>query len=247
MIGYLTMWHPENLLYVKKGIQIDKGPHSRTVYLKDKLRSDGLAGIKENKYAVYCAVPLTSAPEELKPSIKKRQTTLLDILNEAALTTYDPSSAPYSPDLSLEIKPQEIYRVDKGKVVEARFFTLLDLLPSTGVGVEEETARDYNRIAVVLHDKAIRNSRMQPNRMIHLQYDNLEAQKEQLIEVFQFLQNFEPGMGFDNGVPVLLGFRGNKVVNLEKETYRIFPDLEYMYDGKKPIIRLTAENPEIFL
>ncbi len=235
----------ENLIYSTHGLQIHKGPLSRSAYLKDKLKGDGLADIKENKHAVYCAVPLTSAPEKLKPFIKKRQMILLDILKEAGITGYDPSSARYSPDLSLEIPPQVIYRVDKGKVVESRFFTLLDILPSTGVGIEEETANDYNRISVVLHDRAIRTSRMQTNRTIHLQYDNLEEQREQLVEVFRYLQGFEPGMGFDNGESVLLGFQGRRVVNLEKEIYRLFPDFRYKYEPKVPAIKLIASNPEI--
>lgn len=235
----------ENLFYAKHGLQIDKGPLLRPFYLKRLLAQDGLAGIKENPLAAYCAVPLTSAPEVLKPYIAQRQATLLDILQEAGITGYDPNSADLSPDKSLDLKPKVIYRVDKGKVASARFFTLLDLLPSTGVGVEEEVANNYNRIAVILHDKNIRTSRMQTNRSIHLEYDNLEEQGGQLVEVFRFLQGFKPGMGFDNGEPVLLGFQGNRVVNLEKEICEAFPNLRYEYEGHIPAIKLLAADPKI--
>lgn len=237
----------ENFLYPRHGLQIHHGPLTRPFYLKDKLKGDGLANIKENKHAAYCAIPLTSAPDELKPFIKQRQEILLGILKDAGLETYDPSSAPLSPDIGLGIPPPIIYKTDKGKVVGARFFTLLDLLPSTGVGVEEEIADHYNRIAVVLHDKNIRTSRMQPDRSIHLQYDNLDEQRERLIELFRFLQAFEPGMGFDNGEPVLLGFQGRRVVNLEKEVYENFPELKYDYKKvkDKPAVQLISKNPEI--
>lgn len=235
----------ENLLYLRHGLQIHTGPLSRPFYLKRFLAKDGLIGIKEDNHAAYCAIPLTSAPEILKPYIKQRQETLLDILQEAGITGYDPNSADLSPDKSLNLKPKVIYRVDKGKVASARFFTLLDLLPSTGVGVEEEVANNYNRIAVILHDKNIRTSRMQTNRSIHLEYNDLEEQGGQLVEVFRFLQGFKPGMGFDNGEPVLLGFQGSRVVNLEKEICEAFPDLRYEYGGHIPAIKLLADNPKI--
>ncbi len=236
----------ENLFYARQGLQINKGPLLRPLYLKQSLVRDGLAGIKEDIHSAYCALSLTSTPDELKPELKRRQSVLMDILSEAGLTAYDPGSAPFSPDAGLSVNPKEIYRIDKGKIVGARFFTSLDILPSTGVGVEEETARNYNRIAVVLHDKKIRTSRMQPNRVIHLQYDDLEAQGAQLVEVFRLLQTYEPGIGFDQGVPVLLGFQGKKVVNLEKLIYEIFPDLKYEYDGDMPIVELKVKNLQIF-
>ena len=239
--------HPEKSRFIldHAGIKIYKSPLSRPGYLKELLKREGLGGTIENIHAAYCALPLTQAPEELKPEIRKRQKILAGILSEAGINSYDPGSAPYSPDLGLTIKPDEIYRVDTGKLLGARFFTFLDFLPTTGGGMEEKTSLDCNRIAVVLHDKNILTSRMQPNRTIHLQYDNLEKQREDFIEVFKFLQYFKPGMGFDNGEPALLGFLGNKVYNLEKLIYQIFPDLKYEYDPKVPSIKLKAVNPEL--
>lgn len=87
---------------------------------------------------------------------------------------------------------------------------------------------------------------MQPNRVIHLQYDDLEAQCAQFVEVFRLLQAYEPGIGFDHGIPVLLGFHGQKVVNLEKLIYETFPELKYEYDGNMPIVELKTKNPKIF-
>ncbi len=176
-----------------------------------------------------------------------QQQLLMNVLQKAGITPYDPYSAPFSPDAGLTITPDEIYRYDKGRVVGARFFVTHDLLPSTGVGVEAETARVYNKIAVVLHNKKIRTSRMQTNRTIHLMYDDFEKQQKEFIKVFHFLKQFEPGFGFDNGEPVLLGFRkNNTVVNLEKETYTLFPNLKYIYDGTVPNAKLICTNKEIF-
>lgn len=76
----------ENWIYAKQGVQIDKGLLSRPFYLKQLLARDGLAGIKEDKHAAYCALPLTSTPEELKPELKRRQSILMNILSEAGLS-----------------------------------------------------------------------------------------------------------------------------------------------------------------
>lgn len=235
----------ESLLYRHQGIQIEIGPLTRPAYLNKLLFSDGLTGIREDRHAAYCAIPLTSAPEKLQPDMVKRQNNLLGILKDAGITGYDPKTAPFSPDAGLKFTPEEVSRVDTGKLAGARFFTLLDLLPSTGVGIEERVAYDYNRIAVILHDKNIRTTRMQTNRSIHLSYDNLEEQREDLIAVFRLLQNFTPGTGFENGKPVLLGFCGNKAYNLEKLIYQIFPDLKYEYKPDIPAIKLLAANPKI--
>ncbi len=123
-----------------------------------------------------------------------------------------------------------------------------NILPSTGQGIEAEKAKVYNRIPVILMDKNIRVSRMQPHRAIYLQYENFGQEKDKFVPVFEMLQNYEPGMGFNDNLPVLLGFekKGNKIVDLEETIYKEFPLLQYKYDGTKPIIKLRSENPELF-
>jgi len=231
----------------KDVIKIDKNPQDRKIYLKELLDRDGLTGIKENPKSAYCALSLTSTPENLKNSIKTKQRFLMELLARAGITAYDPGSSPTSPDLALKMGPEEIYRIDKSKVVSSRYFVSLDLLPSTGTGVEAETARVYNRISVMLHDRKIRTSRMQPNRTIHLAFDDLVKEAEDFIDVFRFLQEFEPGIGFTNKIPSLLGFRkDSSVVDLEKEVYKNFPHLVYVYDGNVSNVKLTCENIELF-
>ena len=124
-----------------------------------------------------------------------------------------------------------------------------NILPSTGQGIEAEKAKIFNRISVILIDENVRVFRMQPHRAIYLQYSNFEDQAEQFVDVFKMLKEYEPGMGFNKGVPVLLGFekRGNKVVDLEEKVYKEFPHLQYQYNGETPIIKLKAENPEQLL
>lgn len=228
-------------------LTIDKDPNSRELYLKELLKRDGLEGIEEDTHAAYCAISLTSTPEDLKPFLKKQQALLMNVLQKAGITAYDPGSAPFSPDAGLTIGPEEIYRYDKGRVVGARYFVTHDILPSTGVGVEEETARVYNRIAVILHHKKIRTSRMQPNRTIHLMYEDFEQQQEDFIEVFRYLQQYHPGIGFHHGTPVLLGFdKENKAIDLEEATYNKFPHLKYVFDGTIANVKLTCANLELF-
>ena len=213
------------------------------------MRLDGLSHVKENPTAAYCPISLTSTPDEIKPHVKKRQDILMNkILTPAGITAYDPSTAPYSPDTNLTSLPNEIYVVDSGKIAGARYFVGHNLIPSTGQGVESEKAKVFNRIAVILMDKNIRISRMQPHRAIYLQYSNFEKETKAFIPVFELLKEYEPGMGFNDSIPVLLGFKRNssEIVDLEELIYNRFPHLQYTYDGKMPILKLRTENPHLF-
>ncbi len=230
-------------------IEVILDPEKRKEYIDELLKKDNLSHIDEDSLAAYCPISLTLTPKELKPYLQERQDVLMKgVLASAGITAYDPASAPYSPDKNLKSTPQEVYLVDSGKIVGARFFVGHNIFSSTGFGVEAEKAKFYNRISVILMDKNIRVSRMQPNKAIYLQYDNFEEQANEFKPVFEMLTNYNPGMGFNDGVPVLLGFEKdtNKVVDLEEEVYKNFSNLQYYYNGKIPIIELRTKNPEIF-
>jgi len=171
-----------------------------------------------------------------------------NILNVAGITAYDPGTAPYSPDTNLTAQPNEIYAVDSGKIAGARFFTGHSLIPSSGAGIEAEKAKTLNRVAVTLVDAGIRISRMQPHRAIYLQYNNFQEQAEQFIPIFQMLREYDPGMGFNGNLPVLIGFpkSGGEPVDLEEKVYIEFPNLQYKYEGTVPIVKFRVKNPEIF-
>lgn len=224
-------------------------PQQRQRYVDDLLAKDGLSHVVENPTAAYCPISLTQTPEEIKPYVLSRQKILMEeVLSKAGITAYDPSTAPYSPDTNLTSLPQEVYMVDSGKLVGARFFIGHNLTASTGFGVETEKAIKFNRIPVILLDTNIRISRMQPHRTIYLQYDNFEKQAADFIPVFQLLLQYDPGMGFAGNEPVLVGFHKttHEVVNLEKLVYDTFPHLQYHYDGKRPTLQLSVKNPELF-
>lgn len=230
-------------------IRVLLDPEQRIKYLDEILAMDGLGHISEDENAAYCTISLTCTPEELKPVLKQRQTLLMQrVLEKNGLKAYDPYSAPYSPDTNLTSRPDEVYAVDSGKIVGARYFVGHNILPSTGQGVEQEKAKNLLRVPVILMDKNIRMSRMQTNRTIYLQYKNFEKQVEEFVPVFDLLKQFEPGIGFNGETPVLLGFEkgSSLIVDLEKLVYSTFPDLKYEYDGKASIVRLRAENPESF-
>lgn len=213
------------------------------------LSYDGLSHVVEDPQAAYCPISLTQAPKELKPYLQSRQDLLMkNVLYKAGIKPYDPSTAPYSPDTNLTSLPSEVYLVDSGKIVGARFFVGHNLLPSTGSGIELEKAKNFNKISVMLMDSHIRISRMQPHRTIYLHYDNFEKQLDEFVQVFAFLTQFEPGMGFNGDVPALLGFskKGTEVVDLEEAVYTSFPKLQYRYDGSIPILKLRCENPQLF-
>ena len=230
-------------------IKVVLNPEQRKKYIDDLLKKDNLSHIDEDPLAAYCPISLTLTPPELKPYLQKRQDILMNnVLANAGIKAYDPGTAPYSPDKNLKSSPQEVYLVDSGKIVGARFFVGHNIFPSNGFGVEAEKAKFYNRVGVILIDKNIRVSRMQPNKMIYLQYNNFEKQADEFMPVFKMLTNYEPGMGFNDNVPVLLGFEKNssKIVDLEEEVYKNFPKLQYYYDGKIPVIKLRSENKELF-
>lgn len=222
-------------------------PKQRQQHIRKLLELDGFPEIEEDPVGVFCGMSLTSAPIALKDVLDKRQRQLISVLEQAGLTTYSPDRAPYTPDLNLVSQPQEIYRVDSQGIIARRFFVGHHLTPSTGFGVELEKAKFYNRIAVVLMQKNIRVSRMQPHRVIYLVYENFEKQKVDFVEVFKFLQQFDPGVGLNGEVPVLLGFRkeGMEIVDLEEAIYEKFPQLKYHYDGQVPILKLVSENPNL--
>jgi hypothetical protein len=230
-------------------LTITLNPDQRQQYLDDLLLKDGIGHIQEDPTAAYCPISLTQTPEEIKPFVAARQNFLMqEVLAQAGITAYDPSSAPFSPDKNLTTLPQEIYMVDSGKIAGARFFVGHNLTASTGFGVELEKAIKFNRLAVILTDANIRVSRMQPHRVIYLQYDNFAKQAAEFVPVFKMLADYEPGMGFAGDEPILLGFKKDtqEVVNLEELIYSHFPSLKYVYDGSKPTVNLQVANPRVF-
>lgn len=230
-------------------VEVFLDPVKRKKYISELLRLDNLSHVKEDPLASYCPVSLTSTPETLKPYIKDRQEQLKKVLIRAGIQPYDPLAADtFNPDKKRDVPPQEVYNHDSEKIVSARFFTGFLLLPNTGPGNEAEKARIYNRICVMFVDKNIRVSRMQPHRTIYLEYDNFLDHQDEFVEIFQMLQEYEPGMGLNNGVPVLLGFhkKTGDIVDLEELVYTKYPHLKYCYDGTVDIVKLEPANPSIF-
>jgi hypothetical protein len=225
--------------------EIFLSPESRTKYILQLLKMDGLSGLQEDPLAAYCAVSLTNTPKIAKAFVAARQETLKYILTAAGISSYDPGTAPGSPDLGLTIGPDEIYKTDISRVASARFFTVFDTFPSTGVGVEIEAARRYNRIPVIFHDEAIRTSRMQPDCTIHLNIADLQKQTDRVVEMFKLLKEYEPGRGLYDNRPVLLGFKNLEVVVLTHLISAEFPDLVYTFDGTKPALLFGLENHDV--
>lgn len=224
-------------------------PEQRAHYLEQLLRLDGLGHIKEDPKAAYCPISLTQTPDILRPFLQKRQDQLKDILQSSGITPFDPATSPHNPHSGTRLtSPQVVYNHDTAKILGARFFSGHNLLPSTGAGNEYEKARIYNRIAVIFLDKHFAVSRMQPFRTIYLEYHRFEDHQEDVKKIFQILQEFEPGMGFSGETPVLLGFHkhSGEVVDLENLIYTRFPAMQYKYNGEVPILKLRAENPELF-
>ncbi|MFA6532572.1 MAG: hypothetical protein WCT22_01065 [Patescibacteria group bacterium] len=232
----------------RHGLIVYRDPILRRGHLRETLEGDGIpVDTIENPHGAYCALGLTNVPDDFKPKLRVWQSELLDILKEAGIEGHDPITAPEAPDIDPTIPPGNVYRIDEARVARHRIFTFLNIFPSTGAGAEAEIAKRYNRIAVVLHHENIRVSTMQSDRSIHLQFSDLEKQRDRFVQLFEFLQKFEPGQGFDSeGNPILLGFRNGRSYNLEELVYAFFPDLKYNFDPKVDILKYQVLNPEIF-
>lgn len=237
----------QELFKERHGLSIYKDPIARKDCLRETLKGDGIpVDTIENPHGAYCALGLTNVPNEFKPKLQEWQSGLLGILKEAGIEGHDPITAPEAPDIDPTIPPGDVYRIDEVRVARHRIFTFLNIFASTGAGVEAEIAKRYNRIAVVLHHENIRVSTMQPDCSIHLQFSDLEKQRDRFVQLFQFLQKFEPGQGFDSqGNPILLGFRNNRSYNLAELVYSFFPDLKYNFRAEVDILKYNVLNPEI--
>lgn len=224
-------------------------PEQRQKHIEEYFRIDGMTPPVEDVNAAYCSLSLTCTPEELKPVLLARQEQLKNVLAGVGITAYSPAdNKKYNPDLNRDAPPTEIYSMDSWQVAVARYFVGHHLTASTGFGNEAEKAKNLNRISVVMMDKNVRISRMQPTRAVYLQYDNFEAQAGEFTRVFEFLKNYEPGAGLNAGMPVLLGFEkiSDRVIDLEMAVYKEFPALQYRYNGNIPIAKLRVENPGLF-
>lgn len=228
-------------------IQVVMDPKQRKEYLRYLLKLDGLTHIIEDPNGAYTFISLTNTPNELKSILKGRQKQLKGVLRRAKINIYNPGdSSKYNPDFNLDVDMAEVYLADTIEVLSNRFFTGHVIVPSLGQGNEAEKARNFNRISVMFIDKNIRVSRMQPFRSIYIGYDNFKDQTNEFVQVFEMLKEYEPGMGFHNNIPVLLGFKKNKPIDLEEAVYNEFPNLKFHYDGGAPLLELRAKNPEIF-
>lgn len=231
-----------------QSIEVLVSHEKRQEYLDAALAMEGLSHITEDELAAYCPISLTNTPEDIKPRISELQNLLMHgVLEPAGITAYNPSTAPFSPDRNLTSQPNEIYQVDSGKIAGSRFFAGHNILPSTGVGIEIEKAKELNRMAVVIMDQHVRISRMLPHRIIYLQQRNFAEQLDQFIAVFQKLLEYDPAIGLDEHTPALLGTHkeSGETVNLEKLIYTEFPELKFIYDGLVPSANFALTNPEI--
>jgi hypothetical protein len=235
--------------------QIHYTPEDRKTLQAYKLVKDGLQEVDEDPHIGYGIVPLTglgtnisAVNERVKNYIQERQHMLQYAMKKAGITLYDPASAPYSPDLDLSAGPEEVYQTDSLRIAKARHVTFLDMLPTTGGGEELEKARDSGKFVYIIHDPAVRTSRMQPRGTLHLAIDDMVAKQDALIGLFAFVHQFEPCIGLQDGAPAMIGRHSEtgEYANLEREVAHHCPDLIFSYNPNAPIVQMSVLNPEIF-
>jgi hypothetical protein len=226
-------------------ISISVSPYQRDNYLKQILEQDGLYGVKEDPRAAYLPISLTAVPQEMIPELRLRQRFISEVLEEAGISSYDPATAPFSPDIISDYLPSDIYSEDTLRIAMARYMVGWNITPSTGKGEEIAIGQHLNRIGVEIMDPRVKVSRMQPPRFIYLAVSNLEEARGSLVRVFKRLNEFTPAVGKVDNEPALIGCsnEGGEVVALDKLIYGEFPELRYSYDGTVPALELHTAHP----
>lgn len=209
---------------------------------------NGIIDIDELEDAAYCPVSITSTPENLRDVISQTHNTLIEILKNAGINAYDPATAPFSLDNNPDASPDEVYRADLTRVAMARYVVGVNLIPSFGMGVEFQAAVDMNKFAVMLLNKNVRVSRMQPHRLIRLAYDDLNQESEGIQQVFELLKEYDPIITDEIPYNDQAGIHKEtrEVVNIEKIIADKFPQFIYNYSVDIPGADIHVKNPEIF-
>jgi hypothetical protein len=215
------------------------------------LETDGLGNLIEDPCVGYGAVALTGLGnqlsqnnESLKAHLAHHQSVLKSAMADIGVTLYDPASSPFSPDLDLSKQPNEVFMMDSARIAMARHITFLDIIPTTGVGIELEKARRLRKFLYVLHHPEIRTSRMQPDCALHLASSDIENDRGILTEIFAFVHEHTPCVGLNNSTPVMMGInrKTGQVVDLEQATKERWPSIIYRYDGTKRILPLLCSD-----
>ena len=234
----------------KTNIKVLLGPQDRKKYLDSIYVLDGFPTILENHKGAYCPISLTLTPDAIKPYILSRQTKLKEVLEKAGIQVYDPATSNWqlNPDSNSNVGREQVYKIDSMQIASNRFFVGHHLIASSGFGNECEKARIYNRISVILHDRNIRISRMEPFRTIYLAYDNFDHEADEFVKIFEMLREYEPGMGSSGDKPALLGFHREtgEIVDLEEKVHSEFPQFAHEHDMATPRAEFSVTNPEIF-
>jgi hypothetical protein len=164
---------------------------------------------------------------------------------------FDPITTPFAPDGDLSASPARVYQTYIQRIAQARHITFIDLIPSTGCGVEITKAYDWGKFLYIIHDPQIRTTRMQPLRTFHLAFTDLVAERAILAEIIGFVNQHHPCLGLRGSTPVMLGIhrQTGALVDLEEEVRNRWPDHWYDWDrlGMKdrPKLEMVCQNPKI--
>jgi hypothetical protein len=246
--GYTPVHLREIVRKYKESLRSSSGPQTRQVLgLLERIENLDSLMCLEARDCCYAGLPLTPNDNkrfietEFEAAYKRmvdRRTKELREIHEgvkacifsAGLTIYDPAEAPFNPNKGLVGTPQDIYDVDQLMVMSAKFFSMTNVMGSTGAGIEEKTAIEMNKFPVILTKKGVYVSRMSTGarKIILLEFSDISKDSADITAVFKELQKYEPGIGVcsKHGVD-LLGFKGDNPVCLRGEIAYAFPNLVY--------------------
>ncbi len=177
--------------------------------------------------------------ERRKQELLEEHRAVKDCIRNAGLKTYDPAEAPFNPNMGLIGGPTDIYDVDQLMVAASRFFSMTNLLASSGAGMEEKTAIDLAKFPVILTKKGVYVSRMStgPGKIILLEFGDIKTDAPEITSVFRELKNYEPGAGIcERHRNTLLGFRNRSTEPICLKGLiedQMAPNLRYDFDQFK--------------
>jgi len=207
--------------------------HAKMTAFLDQIRKNlDDTGFIEADKCCYSGLALTGVSKEEMPRLKEDHFTLKEAIVAAGLSNYDPVEAPFNPQNKHVGKPTRVSDVDILMVVASRYFTFTNLAPSTGGGMEQRTANLYNKMPIVVVKRGMQPhpSRMSTGarRVMVLEYDNIQQQRNEITDYISMLRSFNPGIGTcsEHG-NTLVGFQTGKTYCLPGLMLDKFPNFRY--------------------
>lgn len=113
---------------------------NRADYIAFQSKLRGLKDVSGNPNGAYCPISLANIPENVKDLLHLRQHQTKKLLQKVGIDSYDPATAPFSPDINRFTDPRIVYGTDAYHIAANKFFIGHIVVASSGFGTESEIA-----------------------------------------------------------------------------------------------------------